>query len=132
MEKIAMVLRSLQLYAHQAHNLISGKEFFADHGFLGELYPAYEADYDDVIERSIGLGKPINIKKVNQAAAESLQDDSSVKENCFEEILQSEEYLCEVIQDSLEGLSEGTRQLLGGIADKSEMRQYKLKQRIAG
>lgn len=98
MEKIAFVFRYLQLYAHQAHNLVKGQTFFQDHDYLGALYPVYEEAYDSIIERSIGLNKPVNIQKVNQAA--------------------------------VKGSSQGTMNLLAGLADQSEMRQYKLQQRI--
>ena len=40
------ILRFLQFYTHNAHNLLRGPTFFQDHEFLGELYPAYEVDYD--------------------------------------------------------------------------------------
>lgn len=131
MDKIAFILRYLQLYAHQAHNLVKGQTFFQDHDFLGELYPVYEAEYDSVVERSIGLGKPVNIQKVNILAAKELPLDSSLNNmKCFQSILESEKYLCSQIEQSIKGASQGTIQLLGDIADKSEMRQYKLQQRI--
>lgn len=131
MKDVAILLRYLQLYAHQAHNLISGPTFFQDHEFLGELYPAYEEDYDAVIERSIGLGKPINIQEVNQSAASSLPADKGMNPKiCFSSILSVEENLCRFIEKIVKGYSEGTKQMLGNIADKSEVRQYKLKQRL--
>jgi DNA-binding ferritin-like protein len=132
MEEIATVLRYLQLYSHQAHNLVSGDTFFQDHGFLGELYPAYEDDYDDVIERSIGLGSPVDISKSNKVAAERLPEDSSLNtRSCLEHILSAEVHLCETIEAECKSCSQGTMQLIGNIADKSEMRQYKIKQRLA-
>jgi DNA-binding ferritin-like protein len=131
MEKIAFILRYLQLYAHQAHNLVKGPTFFQDHEFLGGLYPVYEAEYDSVIERLIGLGKTVNIQKTNMLAAKELPQDSSVVGNkCFQHLLESEKYLCQQIEQSVKGASQGTIQLLGNIADQSEMRQYKLQQRI--
>ena len=55
MEELAILLRCLQLYTHNSHNLIKGETFFQDHEFLGELYPIYEAAYDSIVERMIGL-----------------------------------------------------------------------------
>lgn len=131
MEKIAFVFRYLQLYAHQAHNLVKGQTFFQDHDYLGALYPVYEEAYDSIIERSIGLNKPINIQKVNQAAAKELPNDASVKmPDCFKNLLESEKYLCQLIEQVVKGSSQGTMNLLAGLADQSEMRQYKLQQRI--
>jgi DNA-binding ferritin-like protein len=132
MEKIAFVLRYLQLYAHQAHNLVKGPTFFQDHEFLGELYPVYEDAYDSIIERSIGLGKPVNIQKVNLAAAKELPNDASVKmTQCFKDLLESEKYLCKLIEQNVQGASQGTMNLLADMADKSEVRQYKIQQRIS-
>ena len=131
MEKIALVLKYLELYAHQAHNLIKGQTFFADHDFLGEIYKIYSDEYDSVIERSIGLGKPVNIKKVNMLAAAELPNDVNVViPKCFQEIISNEKYLCQLVEQSVKGASQGTVQLLGDIANKSEMRQYKIQQRI--
>lgn len=133
MEEIVIVLRYMQLYSHQAHNLVKGKTFFQDHDFLGEIYPAYEKDYDDVVERSIWIGKPVNIMQTNQKASGLLSEDSELSiESCLRQLLSSEKFLCSAIEEVKDEFSEGTRQMLGNIADKSEVRQYKLKQRIAG
>lgn len=93
MEKIAFVLRYLQLYA---------------------------------------LKKPINIQKINQAASKELPNDTSVKmPDCFKNLLESEKYLCQLIEQNVRGASQGTMNLLAGLADDSEVRQYKLQQRIS-
>jgi DNA-binding ferritin-like protein len=132
MEKLATILRSLQLYSHQAHNLIRGQTFFQDHEFLGEIYPAYETDYDDVVERCIGTGEKIDIKAVNKQAAENLPSDSLLTVDfCFARLLTNEKLLCKQIEEVTPKVSIGTQQLIGEIANKSEVRQYKLKQRTA-
>ena len=132
MDKIALVLKYLNLYAHQAHNLIKGSTFFQDHEFLGELYAAYDVEYDQVVERSIGLKKPVNIKKVNGLAAQQLPDDKTlVMPKCFEDMLASEIYLCKIIEQIAPQSSQGTMNMLAQIADNSEVRQYKIQQRLS-
>jgi DNA-binding ferritin-like protein len=132
MDEIATVLRYLQLYSHQAHNLTKGLTFFQDHGFFGDLYPAYESAYDDVVERSIGLGNPIDISIANKQAAERLPEDNETEvEACLKHILSAEIHLCQEIEKVCDSCSIGTEQMLGNIADLSEVRQYKIKQRLA-
>lgn len=126
---IATLLRCLQFYAHVAHNLLGGDTFFQDHAFLGELYASYEAEYDSVIERLIGTGKPVDLIKLHNDAAQAIVEPQSYKE-CFQELLSCEKKLCEMIENEAPKSSQGTMQLLGGIADASEIRQYKLKQRM--
>lgn len=132
MEDLAIILRGMQFYAHQAHNLISGDEFFQDHAFLGDLYPKYESDYDDVIERMIGLGQSIDIAKVTKEAASILDSEESMQSNdCIEMLLVYEKSLCETVGSLMSGVSHGTQQLIGEMANQSEIRQYKMKQRLA-
>ena len=127
--KIAVLLRYMQFYAHMGHNLLGGKTFFQDHSFLGDLYGAYEDEYDSVVERMIGLGEELDLIKVHENAAAALDKPESY-EKCFNELLTCEEHLCKMIEEVVKESSQGTMQLLGGIADNSEMRQYKLKQRL--
>lgn len=128
---LATLLRLMQFYAHIAHNKLGGETFFQDHAFLGELYAGYESDYDDVVERMIGLGEKVDLIEIHKKAADSLYECESYKE-CFKELLDMEKDLCDAIEKLVKDSSEGTKQLIGGIADKSEMRQYKIKQRLKG
>lgn len=135
MIEIVKLLRVLQFYAHLAHNYCKGPLFFQDHTFLGDLYKTYEEDYDDLVERILGLGQQINLNEINKAAVVTIDSlPILVKENkeFFSTILSLEQKLSSSI-DSIcksESLSEGTKQLIGEMANKSEKRQYLLKQRI--
>lgn len=136
MKEIAVLLRAMQLYAHNAHNLVKGSLFFQDHDFLGELYPMYEADYDSVIERMIGLGSSPDLVQIQIDAVEHLkQHPSMFQENkeCLKLILAMEQSLCSLVEAIIQGSnpSEGTRQMLGNICDLSESRQYKINQRVS-
>jgi len=133
MDSLITQLRALQFLAHRAHNVIKGTTFFEDHKFLGKLYPAYESAYDSAVERVIGLGlEKLNIAKVNIAAAKmsDIMPDETKPEPFFRVILKGEKDLCEMIDKAVNNASQGTQNLLQGICDQSEMRQYQLKQRL--
>lgn len=135
MEKIAILLNLLQSYSHNAHNLVKGPLFLQDHDFLGELYEGYQDDYDDVIERAIGLNIPISLNKIRLEAVQmltKLPESEQENKNYLKNILSLEKNLCQTIEEYLASnpVSEGTKQLLGEICNKSEKRQYKIQQRI--
>ena len=126
---LAALLRYMQFYAHVAHNMCSGPTFVSDHPFLAELYGAYEEEYDGVIERMIGLGEKINLAEIHKMAAKDLEVPQSF-EQAFKELMVCEKSLCKACEALAKDASLGTENMLAGIADKSEMRQYKLKQRL--
>jgi DNA-binding ferritin-like protein len=131
MKKLATHLRCMQLYTHNAHNMCKGDTFYADHETLGELYPVYEAAYDGVVERMIGLGKEIDLASVQKEAADmcSQKGVATSFSDAFKNILECEKELCKVLDEANEGASLGTQNFVQGLADQSEMRQYQLQQR---
>lgn len=135
MKAIAITLKLMNIYAHNCHNIVAHVPFFQDHEFLAEAYAAYDDAYDSVIERMIGLDLPCNLVDVHILAVQNLQKlPQNYLENktCFQTLSLLEEKLCQTIEQEISagGMSEGTRQLLGDICDKSEARQYKIKQRL--
>lgn len=132
MRDVAILLRAMQIYTHNCHNMTKGSNFFADHEYLGALYPVYETTYDSVVERVIGLGFDPDLAQVTLEAANIVASSPASDEGCFQVILMLEQELrvkCEeYVKTTL--LSEGTKQMLGDICDKSEARQYQLRQRI--
>ena len=133
MDKIATTLRAAQLTAHNFHNMTRGVAFFADHEFFGEVYAELEGDYDAVVERCIGTGESIDLCEVTtNAAAKSANYDCSdmaADEMCAV-LLGLEREIQAQATEANKGATLGTQNLLQGIADKSEMRVYKLRQRI--
>lgn len=129
-------LRAMQMYAHHAHNLCARVVFFQDHDAFGAFYSEYEGDYDDVVERQIGLAGDggLELSAILSGVAQKLSGKPTVgvKENAiyFATLLTMEQELCSTIKPLLPSVSEGTRQLLGEICNKSEKRQYKIKQRL--
>lgn len=131
MDGIAIILRALQLYAHNAHNLAKGKTFLEDHEFFGELYSAYEGEYDSVVERAIGLGEDIDLNAVTKEAANAATgNDFKDNDTAFSVLLVTEKELCDAISKAIPEATDGTQNLLQGIADNSESRQYKIKRRL--
>lgn len=132
MHTLASIYRAAQLYAHFAHNVVKGSTFFADHEFLGELYPAYEAAYDAIVEREIGLGETVSIPEITKNAyhlfATAAKDSDA--QTFFKRLLATEKQICIQIAKDMKGKSDGTQNLLQGLADDSEKRQFQLKQRI--
>lgn len=131
MQELASQLRAMQLYAHACHNVVSGPHFLDYHDFFGELYPAYEKDYDSVVERGIGLGMFSNVTQITAQAAQLFaKENYSLQEAqyMFHTLLKMERAVCTMVKDYYSKSTPGTQQLLGNIADMSEVRQYKLRQ----
>ena len=128
--RILTVLRAGQLYYQAAHNLTKGETFLQDHGFLGEAYEAFAEAYDGVAERSVGLGEKPDLFKINE---ESAKISSGLKiedlDGAFEQALEVEKSLVKEIEQ-VGKVSKGTDNLLAGIADESEVRIYKIQQRL--
>lgn len=139
MKELLAHLRAMQLFAHAAHNLVSGPSFAPDHEFFGDAYGAHEKDFDDLVERIIGKygEQHVEFAALTMQAAQMLQkmkiSGSISNEQFFEQQLAHEQQLCDLVDQlcAVKGVSEGTKQLLGNMADVSETRQYKIKQRLA-
>lgn len=131
--ELALQFRSMQLYAHCAHNLCQGPTFFSDHDFFGTAYGAYESAYDATVERMIGLGEKFDLFKLQQSSAELIGKvkwtDSGA---AFRSLLTSEQLIGRLVQKCIgEGeYSQGTVNLLAQFADDSEARCYKIQQRL--
>lgn len=135
---LSVLIRSLQLYAHHAHHIAARVVFNQDHEFLAEIYTKAETDYDDVIERFIGLkgDAALDENKVLAAVCSKVQalPLKDVKEN--KELLKVCLDLIKQINAKIETLckepnvSQGTIQMIGNIADKNEVLIYKLNQRL--
>lgn len=137
MRDILIHLRAMQMFAQTAHQLVARGPFHSDHAFFGDAYEAAAKDYDGVAERIIGLmgEETLRPQTILMEVAEKLKAAPSVgvKENkAFYQYQQMmEQELCKRVAATIAaGVSPGTEQLLGTICDNSEIRQYKIKQRI--
>lgn len=127
--KLISYLKYMNIYAHISHNVLGGETFFQDHSFLGDLYDSYEEIYDGLVERFIGLDKDLDLIKVHKDAINALDIPKSYDE-CFKELLNCEEAVCEACKDMTKDATLGLGNMLAQIADDSEARQYKIKQRL--
>lgn len=127
MQDLSIAFRASQLAAHQFHNTVTGPSFLEDHEYLGELYAAYESAYDGVIERIIGLGGTVDFPYVNVTSAETANDMTDGP--WFKALFRAEEAIRAELVKAQKGASIGTVNFLQGLADESEQRTYKLRQR---
>jgi len=111
MKELMYLLRAIRIYSQNAHHLVKGTPFHSDHNFFGDVYNEVGGDFDDVAERIIGLygEEHLNLQNMLQAVVKL--------KNLIKQIIAS-------------GVSPGVEQLIGDIANKSEMRCYKIKQRM--
>lgn len=129
-------LRTLQFYAHHAHNAVKGPLFLSDHSFLGEIYEAAASDYDAVAERFVkfkgcdALDQMFIIKQMYKDM-KNLPMHGENKE-FFTVILSLEEKTCSIISQIISSpeATEGIKQLLGEMCNQGEVRCYKIQQRI--
>ena len=134
MKDLLVLLKTLNLFAHNAHNLASRVVFNQDHEFLAEIYEAADSNYDDVVERHIGLMGELNLAEIDAAAAMKNKtlpqgnDNASKLQTC----LTLEKQICVLCEQLVRSkqLTVGTEQLLGDICNTSEARQYKLSRRL--
>lgn len=131
MRKVAVILRALQLFAHNAHNLAKGHVFYQDHDQFAEFYKAYEEEYDDVVERIIMFKGSCDLGTIASEAASLVASSSSTdNEGSYLTILKTEESLQKALVEIMDESTYGTQNLLQGIADKSEHRMYGIKRRL--
>ena len=134
MEKLASFLKFMYFYAGHAHRFVAHSSYFADHSFLGELYETYDDAYDAIVERMIGLGMEVNeFDIINAAAAQfNKHRDEKIDQNIgyFVRILAFEKQLCAMLNEANKNATLGSQNLIQDFCDQSEMRQYKLGQRV--
>ena len=132
---LAILFRALQIYSHSAHNLCFGQTFHEDHDFFGDVYGRAEGWYDSIVERIIGLGheSEINLISLMEEVLGELKDlplgsNQEYYKGIMSLLNKSNDY-CEKVCKA-KGISQGTLQLVGGIADQIEVLQYKIKRRM--
>lgn len=130
MIELAILYRTLNLYAHHGHNLIKGATFFEDHEFLGSLYATADDYYDQIIERFIGT------ESDSVDLCEIIKESHALLENCDDKFLDTSLILLEEILKHIESISKsgkisvGTQNLIQGQADALEVTIYKLKRKL--
>lgn len=130
--KLLIGLRMMQLYYHNCHHLCKGQSFLSDHNLFGDFYQQMETDYDDAAERFIGLYgcEAFPMKEIATKAA-AMADTTLEVANMYRVAKTHEASLLMIVSqiDGNKEASPGTKQLVGEIGNKSEMRVYKINQR---
>lgn len=144
MSALLTCLRSASLIHQTHHWQTRGLAFYGDHQLFMRLYEDSQAFIDSVAEKTVGLGNPSLVDPVIQAkhlayCVSKCYEDAKAEEgpNGMVQIsLQKEYYILEAVKVVLHELgeagilSDGTENLLQGIADKHEEFVYLLKQRL--
>lgn len=136
-KELLAYIRAMQIFSQSAHHLVGRTPFHSDHEFFGEVYTELSSNYDAVAERIVGLfgEEQLELNSLMALVAQHLQGKPStgVKENSqfYSSQLQCEQYLQNLIKQlQVAGVSPGTENLLQGIGEQSEIRTYKIKQRL--
>ena len=136
LDKLLIQLRAMQLFYHNCHNVTKGPSFMSDHNLFGDFYGKAEGDYDGCAERFIGLAGSDAFDGIKIAASAttllSQLPKTSEPADMWKIGLGLEQSLVKLCEacDKDPKYSSGTRQLVGDIANFSEGRIYKIKQRI--
>lgn len=133
--KVVIAARTLQLYYHYCHNLSTGSTFMQDHEEFKTNYTQAEADYDVVVEYMIAnLGnESFDTKTINQVLAgvlSSYQIESMTADKMFEIALKLEKDYQQVVANLEKNASLGLKNALGDVAQASDVRIYKIQQRL--
>lgn len=130
-------LRAMQLYYHNAHNKVKGPLFYQDHNAFSEMYNELCEEYDSIVERAVGKYGGISLVDQMKEVYKIIKPlpcccDVKENKNFFVAAMDCENKLCELCEEicSKKDISEGVRQLVGEICNKSEMRQYKIGRRM--
>ena len=137
MLQLLIQLRLMNLMYHQYHNVCGKVAFFSDHETFGSWYGDLDGAYDSVAERLIGLtdSSQLNLHAILDgvsAKIKTLPQEANENAILFQAALQCETELKSMLEQTIKGggLSQGTINLLAGLADAGEVRIYKIKRRI--
>lgn len=146
MHTLATTFRLAQFAAHDFHQRVSGRTFLTDHAFFAELYESYETSYDQLIERIIGQGESVSPSQITYLAAQRAEAfrDKVEADDMYAALMTLERTICREIDTLLMArevdeedrteeesmITTGVENLLQGMSDASEVRQYKFKQRL--
>lgn len=137
MKELLYLLRGMSIYAQSAHHLVKGTPFHSDHAFFGDVYGALVDAYDGVAERIVGLygEEPLKLDMVMSMAMSKIADAPSIGVMDNKVFYEYQERLESRMRDLIAkiiatGVSPGVEQLIGEFANQSEIRSYKIKQRM--
>jgi DNA-binding ferritin-like protein len=137
MLQLVVLFRAMQMFSHSAHLMCARTVFFQDHEFFGSVYGQAEGYFDSLSERMIGLGQEeqLKLQSVMSAVCQKLASAPccGVKENkeYYSFLLSQAEEACKLCNQLCKSdASEGTKNLIAGIADELEVLKYKISRRL--
>ncbi len=135
MKDLIALSRAMKLYYHHLHNIANGACFSSDHSMMSGFYKELDNSYDSLVERFIGLGNKMDKSELVSFINESVGVLEEIPEGDdmivhFNHALSLEDSLRAELKSAKEGASCGTENLLEGLADQSEVRAFKLNQRV--
>lgn len=133
MERLAMLYRAAQFYAHHCHLVAKGPTFKSDHDWLGELYAEYEGSFDKLMEQMIGLGDKPDCHAILKDAADVANEMECPNDNTegFRVLLNFETQFTEEIASLMKKEKrDGTQNLLQDLATDSDQRTYMIGRRV--
>lgn len=127
--------RAMQLYYHYCHNLAYGTSFHQDHAFFGASYAEMEDDYDALVEYFISIHGNSSFKtsKVSELVHEELEDLDIENMECvemYQKAIELEKKFQGYLGKINESGSMGLQNAVQGMATKSDVRLYKMRQRV--
>lgn len=145
MSALLTCLRSAAMIHQTHHWQTRGLAFYGDHQLFMRLYEDSQVFIDSMAEKTVGLGNPslvdpvIQTKHLAYCVSKCYEGAKTEGPNGMVRIsLQKEYYVLAAVKVVLHELaqagilSDGTENLLQGIADKHEEFVYLLKQRVDG
>lgn len=138
LETLVALTRAMNLFYHNCHNVVYGPQFASDHQMFGEFYVALDADYDQLAERCVGvfgrqcLDLNAILEKVETILEDLTKPHTSSVDDMLASAVKAEHELLTICNFTCKapGVTSGIEQLVGTIAEQSEIRSYKLMQRI--
>ena len=139
LKELLVLLRSMQLYYHNCHQITNGANFVGDHSLFSDFYKQIEGEYDSVAERTIGLFGVglLSLKGIIERVEDQLESLQEPEQNSPENMFAQGGLLevrlqdwCDIIGTN-EQVTIGTQNLIAQIADNSEARLYKIRQRLS-
>ena len=129
MYDLAILYKLMNLYFHNAHNLVSGPTFHEDHAFFGSLYEFADDSYDSIVERMIGNDEKCDLVEIAKGAA-SLLD--SLSEDYYKNALVLLEEGVKLIDEMSKSgkIDVADQNLIQGQADSAKVFIYKAKRRM--
>lgn len=127
--------RILHIYYQHCHNLTYGSSFVGDHTVFNDFYEEVADNYDRLSEYTVSQfgNKEFNTTVIHESIMEELQNykvENMTSQEMFNSSLILEFKFYNILKELDIKASIGLKNMIGDFAEKSDVRQYKIKQRL--